>query len=114
MDRKLDHYRALIKQVFQTYAELLKRRQKVGVETFFVFDEERDHYLLHTIGWADRTHVWNTLLYVRLHNNKFYIEIDGTEHGIATDLLEAGVPNEDIVLAFHHPSVRPYTEFAVA
>ncbi|MCE7983409.1 MAG: XisI protein [Caldilinea sp. CFX5] len=113
MDRKLDEYRALIKRVLQSYAELLKRHQKEGVETFLVFDDEREHYLLHTIGWADRKHVWNTALYVRLHNNKFYIEVDGTEHGIATDLLEAGVPPEDIVLAFHHPSVRPYTEFAV-
>jgi hypothetical protein len=37
-----------------------------------------------------------------------------TEDGIATDLLEAGVPKEDIVLAFHAPEMRPYTEFAVA
>ncbi|MEZ4861109.1 MAG: element excision factor XisI family protein [Caldilineaceae bacterium] len=51
---------------------------------------------------------------MRLHNDKFYIEVDGTEQGIATDLLEAGVPKEDIVLAFHHPAMRPYTEFAVA
>lgn len=113
MGRKLDEYRVLIKHTLQTYAELLKRHQKEGVETFLVFDDDRGHYLLHTIGWADRKHVWNTAIYVRLYNHKFYIEIDGTEHGIATDLLEAGVPNEDIVLAFHHPSVRPYTEFAV-
>ncbi|MEZ4707425.1 MAG: element excision factor XisI family protein [Caldilineaceae bacterium] len=44
----------------------------------------------------------------------FYIEIDWTEEGIATELLAAGVPNADIVLVFHHPIVRPYTEFAVA
>lgn len=114
MDRKLDEYRTLIKRLLHRYAELLKRHQKTGVETFLVFDEERDHYLLHTIGWADRKHVWNTALYIRLYNHKFYIEIDNTEHGIATDMLEAGVPKEDIVLAFHHPSVRPYTEFSVA
>jgi hypothetical protein len=35
-------------------------------------------------------------------------------HGIATDLLEAGVPKEDIVLTFHSPEMRPLTEFAVA
>jgi hypothetical protein len=29
-------------------------------------------------------------------------------------LLEAGVPKEDIVLAFHEPEMRQYTEFAVA
>lgn len=28
--------------------------------------------------------------------------------------LEAGVPKEDIVLAFHQPELRQYTEFAAA
>ena len=114
MDAKLATYRQSIKRILQEYVDLLQRANEPGVEMFTVFDEERDHYLLHTVGWSDRKHVWNTALYVRLHNDKFYIEIDGTEHGIATDLLEAGVPKEDIVLAFHHPSMRSYTEFAVA
>jgi hypothetical protein len=37
-----------------------------------------------------------------------------TEVGIANELIEAGVPKEDIVLAFHHPEERKYTEFAAA
>ncbi|WP_445305151.1 MULTISPECIES: element excision factor XisI family protein [unclassified Microcoleus] len=28
--------------------------------------------------------------------------------------MKAGVPKEDIVLAFHEPEVRQYTDFAVA
>ena len=36
------------------------------------------------------------------------------EEGIATALLAAGVPKEDIVLAFHSPEKRKYTEFAIA
>lgn len=36
------------------------------------------------------------------------------EDGIVDRLLEAGVPKEDIVLAFHHPLLRSRTEFAVA
>ena len=114
MDTKLEQYRTIIKQALRAYAALLQRANKPGVETVTVFDEAQDHYLLHTIGWADRKHVWNTTLYVRIRNNKFYIEVDWTEDGIATELLAAGVPKENIVLAFHHPSMRPYTEFAVA
>lgn len=37
-----------------------------------------------------------------------------TEEGIANELLRKGVPKEDIVLAFHPPDVRKYTEFATA
>ena len=42
------------------------------------------------------------------------IQYDDTEEGIATDLLEAGVPKADIVLGFRHPKIREYTGFAVA
>jgi hypothetical protein len=36
------------------------------------------------------------------------------EVGIATELVEAGVPKEQIVLGFRPPEMRQYTEFAVA
>jgi hypothetical protein len=53
-------------------------------------------------------------VYVRIRDSEFWIEEDWTENGIATDLVLAGVPKEDIVLAFHEPKMRQYTEFAVA
>jgi hypothetical protein len=85
-----------------------------GVETFVIFDEERDHYLLMSLGWAKDRRVRRAVLYVRLRDGKFWVEEDWTEDGVATDLLRAGVPNQDIVLAFHPPEKRPLTEFAVA
>jgi hypothetical protein len=114
VDTKLEQYQCLIERILSEYAELYKRADEPGVETLSVFDRERNHYILHTIGWAERKHVWNTAVYVRIRDGKFSIEIDWTEEGIATELLAAGVTKEDIVLAFHHPSMRPYTEFAVA
>jgi len=114
MDSKINQYRQVTKQAITQYEELINRRPEPGQETQAVFDEERDHYILHTIGWEGTQRVWNTTLYVRIRAGKIWVEIDWTENGIATDLLEAGVPKEDIVLAFHHPDVRRYTEFAVA
>ena len=113
MDKSAE-YRQLIKQVLTRYAELINRRPKPGKETQVVFDEERDHYMLITVGWSQQRRIRGTTLYVRLRDAKFWIEEDWTENGIATDLLEAGVPKEDIVLAFHPPEMRPHTEFAVA
>jgi hypothetical protein len=37
-----------------------------------------------------------------------------SERGIANDLLELGVPKEEIVLAFHAPTRRKYMDFAVS
>lgn len=49
-----------------------------------------------------------------LQNGKVWIEEDLTEDGIATWLLEHGVPNMEIVLGFQPPLIRPSGEFAVA
>jgi len=52
------------------------------------------------------------LIHVDLKDGKFWIQRDGTEYGIARELVDAGVPKDLIVLAFRPPEVRKYTEFA--
>jgi XisI protein len=46
-------------------------------------------------------------------DEKFWVQHDGTEDAIADQLVEKGVPKKDIVLAYHAPYVRQYTEFAL-
>jgi hypothetical protein len=96
------------------FVELDRRQPESGVETLLIADEERDHYMLFDLGWSQRRRVRNLRVYVRLIEGKFWIEHDLTEEGIATELLREGVPKEDIVLAFHAPEMRKYTEFAMA
>ncbi|USR93219.1 XisI protein [Phormidium yuhuli AB48] len=45
--------------------------------------------------------------------DKVWIHQDGLEDGIADELLNAGIPQDKIVLGFHHPDLRPYTGFAI-
>jgi hypothetical protein len=71
----------------------------------------RDPY---DVGWNERKRVKAITVYVRIKNEKIYIEEDWTEEGIATELLREGVPKEDIVLAFYDPESRKFTEFAIA
>lgn len=116
MDR-LEEYRTLVKRLLSYYANLINNRlrgENSNDETFVVFDGERDHYMIMTWGWAGKQRVRDADVYIRLKNNKLWIEEDGLEDGIATDLMEAGVPKQDIVLAFHQPRLRPLTEFAVS
>jgi hypothetical protein len=49
-----------------------------------------------------------------LKGDKIWIQRDGTECGVANELVELGVPKEHIVLAYQPPYKRPYTAFAVA
>ena len=53
-------------------------------------------------------------LLARIQGGKIWIEEDGTQEGLATLLVAAGVPREDIVLAFHAPEMRALSDFAVA
>jgi hypothetical protein len=50
---------------------------------------------------------------VDIKDGKIWVQHDGTEEAIADRLVERGVAKQDIVLAYHAPHVRQYTEFAV-
>jgi hypothetical protein len=111
---KVARYRQLLKQILIRHLELVNRQPVSGVEAELIIDEERDNYMWLTVGWSGGERIDGITFFARIRNGKFWIEEDWTEDGIATDLLAAGVAREDIVLAFHEPELRPYTEFAAA
>lgn len=78
-----------------------------------VFDDENGCYLVLDIGWNGDKYLHTTPIHLDLIDNKIWIQFDDTEEGIATDLMEAGVSKDDIVLGFRHPKLRQYTGFAV-
>lgn len=111
---KLNRYKIIITKIFKRYENLSGKQSDGELEDIFIIDEAIGSWLWLITGWSENERVNTTNLYVRLKNNKIYIEEDWTEEGIATDLLHESVPKKDIVLAFHEPSVRQYTEFAIA
>ncbi|MDQ4078745.1 MAG: XisI protein [Chloroflexota bacterium] len=110
MDR-VTQYRAYIQRLLEEYAHYKPSYGDLEVQT--LFDQERDHYQLCTVGWHDDRRVHGCVLHLDIKDGKIWIQHDGTEIGIANELVELGVPKEDIVLAFHAPYKRPYTGFAV-
>lgn len=110
----LYNYQQLVKRLLCEYTELENYSPEQDIETQVIFDESRDRYMMFRTGWLGNKRIRTAALYVRLQDGKIWIEEDLTEDGLATDLLAAGVPKDDIVLGFHHPAMRPYTEFAVA
>ncbi len=109
MDR-VEQYRTLVEQTMNKYARY--KRADENVEVQLVLDKEHDHYRLSNVGWIDQKRIrWDTL-HIDIKNGKIWIQHDGTERGIANDLVELGVPKQDIVLAFQAPYKRKYTDFA--
>jgi hypothetical protein len=111
----LNDYREVIKALLDEHKVMAnQQKDKYDLESHTIFDEANDRYMLFRTGWWGKKRVHTATLYVRLEQGKIWIEEDMTEDGLAPELLAAGVPKEDIVLAFHHPEVWPFTEFAVA
>jgi hypothetical protein len=111
---KLTEYPKILKRILTEYMELCNRNPHRDFETFLVLDEENGQFIWMNVGWQNGDRVCGMTAYIRIRNGKFWIEEDWTENGIATDLVREGVPKEDIVLAFHEPEMRQYTDFAAA
>lgn len=106
----LAHYRELVKQVIRQYAD---EPDSSDIRTELVFDERIDHYALVEVGWEGLRRIEGMIIHIDIIDGKIWIQHDGTERGVAADLEELGVPKKHIVLGFHAPIKRPYTEYAV-
>lgn len=108
----LEKYRQYIKELILSRSK--SKYANSSLEKKPVFDTERDRYLLMVTGFEGTKRYDYALIDIEIINGKFWIHYDGTEDGVATYLLEKGVPKEDIVLAFYSPERRKLTEFAIA
>jgi len=104
---KIEKYRRIIKEILGYYKEILDRRENPPLESIFFFDEQNDNYLWTKVGWQNGDRVEGSVAFVRLKNGKIHIEEDWTEEGIAVELMQKGVPAEDIVLAFQQSEKQP-------
>ena len=111
---KLIQYQNYIKQILNEYERISAQVPVPDVDEVLMFDDQRKQYLWFNIGWKQGKRVKGISVYIRIKNEKIYIEEDWTEEGMANELLRLGVPKEDIVLAFHSPEMRKFTEFATA
>jgi hypothetical protein len=109
---KLSWYRQLIQESLSERAKLRSPSDPVKSQT--IFDREEDRYQLVHLGWKDSsTRIYGCVLHIDIIDGKIWVQHDGTEDAIADWLVAKGVPKQDIVLAYHAPHVRQYTEFAL-
>jgi hypothetical protein len=108
----LSEYRRTVQEIIRRYAQYKPAHGDVQVE--IIFDPANDHYELVYAGWSGIHRIHGSVIHVDIRDGKIWIQHDGTEDGIADELVAAGIPRDHIVLAFKHPELRPYTGFAVA
>jgi XisI protein len=111
---KLSEYRKAIQKLLTEYDCFYTTSSMEDHENCLVFDEHRDQYLWIHMGWQGKQRCKGITIHVRIKNEKIWIEEDWTEEGVATELINSGIPSEDIVLAFYPPEERYLTDFAVS
>ncbi len=91
-------YRTAVKRVIETYAKFRPSHGNIRLDV--LFDDTHERYALMQAGWDRGRRVRGNLIYVTLQNGKVVVEYDGIERGITDDLINEGVAEQDIVLAF--------------
>ena len=109
---KLTRYREIIRRELDGCAAWYRQPN----DTFrceVVFDPVLDHFELVRSGWDGHRRVHAVVFHLDIIDGKIWVQYDGTDRPIAEELVRAGVPKEDIVLAEQPADVRPYTGYGV-
>ncbi len=110
MDR-INDYRRIIKELLQEYAQYSPFGGEIDMET--IFDEAQNRYQLTALGWKGKKRIHGSVIHIDIKGNKVWLQHDSTDAEIANQLIERGIPANDIVLGFQPEHYRQYSGFAV-
>ena len=105
---KLQRYRDILSRIVREYA---RKPSHGNIDAEAVIDRENDHYEVVHVGWDKQRRVHGSVIHLDIRDGKIWLQYDGTSRPVADELLEAGVPKEDIVLGFQPEHLRPLTGF---
>lgn len=113
---KIARYRQIIQDVLTEYGsyKIAGTENAEEFETQLIFDMTHDHYQILHVGWKGYDRTFSCPIHIDIKGDKVWIQQNLTDYDFIADLIEKGIPKEDIVLGFHAPYKRPYTEFAAA
>ncbi len=113
MDRKLG-YSSIVKKFLLGWQEYAGKCLEDGLELLVSFDDDHGFYLLMELGWEKKGRIRDIYFILRIRDGKVWIEENRTDRDIAVELMDMGIPREDIVLGLLPPWKRPYTDYAAA
>ncbi len=111
---RIAQYRQMICQLLTAHAKPEMGAANAEIECQLIFDTEHDHYQLLDIGWDDLKRIYNCFIHIDIKDGKIWIQRNMTEADLAQELVEMGVPKDDIVLGLHPSYKRPLTGYGVA
>jgi len=97
MDKSLT-YQNILKNIVLKYSHFRPSHGNIRLDP--LIDETNKRFSIMQVGWDRGRRVRGNILYIVIHNDKVIIEYDGLEHGIFNDLIKAGIPESEIILAY--------------
>jgi hypothetical protein len=110
-------YRQILQEILTGYATNRGSRQPQSpddVQVKTLIDTQSDHYQALHAGWQNGKQIFSVIFHFDLIDGKIWLQRNISDYDIVEDLEAKGVPKKDIVLAFHSPEMRPYTDYAAA
>ncbi len=107
----LKHYQEAVQKVITDYGTSGSYAGEMDRE--LIFDTVRNHYQLVNVGWQGERRIYGCVLHIDIKDGKIWLQYNGTEVDFAEELVNLGIPKQDIVLGFHTPFMRKFTEYAV-
>lgn len=112
MDTATISLKQAIINVLEDYINFLKNDPYSQPQ--LIIDEKNDRYLLIEMGQQEQRRIYGVLIHMDIVDGKIWIQQDGTEDGVAIELVAFGIPKQQIVLGFKSENRRRITEFAVS
>ncbi|NEO40494.1 MAG: XisI protein [Moorea sp. SIOASIH] len=109
---KVAQYREYVQRLLNDYAQDDVSNDEVEVQ--LIFDTVRDHYQWMNVGWEDLNRIYRSIVHLDIKDGKIWLQQNLTDLNPAEDLVDMGVPREDIALGLQAPYKRQYTDYGVA
>jgi hypothetical protein len=113
-NNKVAAYQKLLTDVLEEYAADYNRNALGDTKAQVLCDYQSNHFQLMRLGWRNGDYRFGVIFHFDIRDGKIWLQENRTDILIAQELVERGVPKDDIVLGLQPAQDRAYTGYATA
>lgn len=106
MDKQLEKYKNIIRGLLHTH-EKRRTYNMPKLKRYFIEDESKRHFALIAMGQDKKEgYIHDCIFHIEVSNKKVWLHEDSTDADLAAMLVDAGIPDKDIIATFVPPYLR--------
>jgi hypothetical protein len=107
-------YQNILTKWLESYAKKSKLANMPNVKNKVIADVKNNSFQLLRIGWEKEKFIFSVVFHFDIIDGKVWFQRNITENEVVDELVELGIPPNDIILGFQPPYARQFTGLAVA